>query len=677
MPIKPNELASLTDDELLAKYSKAELRRFVEGERPGFLARLGAGFATTPEGEANIYLDMGYNVGLKDNQVVVNTPRGPALVDPKGLDAGDFADMAGEVPAIAGGVAGGLLGAAAGAPGGPVGMYVAGGAGAASGGATGELLRQAMAQAQGSQEQTSLGRVGVEAGLSALGEIPVGRILGKLLSGPAKRSTRAPDFLRTMEQLSEFDTRFGTSLTELAPIDVRSSSEALGQMVQRVRESPFGGEALRQQQDIPFQREMTSGFEALQRESGAAGPTATVGPYAERVGKGQAGRDLKGAATEAVQRRRERVGEAYKVFEAQVDPSQVPAMDNTAQALRDIAETNIFKRKKTGAQGLDDLRTAMDEAVEIQTFDDLVTLRQAVADEVDNWDPTRHSGGVQAQLKKLWGALKDDEAAFLEAGGRRSTSVNPPENVIQDVLPSQEARFAGQRARSLAREQFELDRTNVARRVFKDELKLSEIPDQLPRMNADEITALRRFVGAEGTEAGFKPTKTGRISWDQVAAEVLEDLKRAAKNTQKSTRDHFVISGERLQTALDKYKEGSLEAIFGAETAADLRNFADMARNVNVTERTFANWSRTAQAEQNILHMLGRFFTSPIVTAGEITGKILAQAGMGKLMASPRGKRYLLGELGVQEQYPRLLETIGRIVGQSAAQGLPRVQGAY
>ena len=54
-------------------------------------------------------------------------------IDPVGLDSGDLAEFAGELPQIAAEIAGGIGGAAAGAPAGPAGMFLSGTAGAGVG----------------------------------------------------------------------------------------------------------------------------------------------------------------------------------------------------------------------------------------------------------------------------------------------------------------------------------------------------------------------------------------------------------------------------------------------------------------------------------------------------------------------------------------------------------------
>ena len=767
-----------TDAEInkAASQTLTTVQQETEKYRPGFLERLQAGFATTPVGEANIYRGMGYEAFPEGDDVYMRTPTGRVRADPKGFDVGDIADVAGELPAIAGGALGGLAGAGAGIWSGP-GAVAAGAAGGAIGSGAGDWARQQIGQQFGSGEGTDWGRVGLEAALGAGGELG-GRYVGKLLAGPFKRSRTAPDISKTIDQVVKFDEQFGTELSRLAPADVQTGSEFLGQATQRVREGQFAGQRLRETQDMPFEREIEKGFEAMRGQAGLA----------QRVGESKAGKGLKEAVASTLKERTEELNRLYDEFGALVDPMAQPNLSNTGEAMSEILSRDVMKRKKTGAEGLGILRNALEEAGEVATFADLVGHRKAVASEVRVWDPARKSDEVQSALQKLWGALRDDEAAFLEAGGRKSTrpgaDAPPPaptidldiktaqiaraageeltpnqivrgmgglqpseltrikgamdvdrgmasaigklrgnpgmtieemlENVrgseqgdaifraagiesaadfmeairtksffekfqagtesfergaareqaeaaqgqigslferienagtvddlqavareleeakrsgvldIEDLtvandeigkrhqailerttapqtdipdigLPSQAAREAGQRARSYSAEMHRIDKAQPLKALFRDDYKLSEIPEKLRGMNRDEIRVAREAIGSKGAGAGLEATGEGATAWRNIAAEVFDDLKQKMRNPDKSTYatpgrpEHFVVSGKRLLTELDKFKTGALDEIFGPELAGALKNFAEMAKGVNVSERTANN----------------------------------------------------------------------------------------
>ena len=420
-----------------ASQASTTVRQQAEKYQPGFLERLQAGFATTPVGEANIYRGMGYEAFPEGDDVYMRTPTGRVRADPKGFDVGDIADVAGELPAIAGGALGGLAGAGAGIWSGP-GAVAAGAAGGAIGSGAGDWARQQIGQQFGSGEGTDWGRVGLEAALGAGGELG-GRYVGKLLAGPFKRSRTAPDIAKTIDQVVKFDEQFGTELSRLAPADVQTGSEFLGQATQRVREGQFAGQRLRETQDMPFEREIEKGFEAMRGQAGLA----------QRVGESEAGKGLKEAVASTLKERTEELNRLYDEFGALVDPMAQPNLSNTGEAMSEILSRAVMKRKKTGAEGLDILRNALEEAGEVATFADLVGHRKAVASEVRVWDPARKSDEVQSALQKLWGALRDDEAAFLEAGGRKSTrpgaDAPPPAPTIDlDIKTAQIARAAGE-----------------------------------------------------------------------------------------------------------------------------------------------------------------------------------------------------------------------------------------
>lgn len=646
------DLSRLSDEELLRLRDRLASQR-TRGAMPevasesgvGFLDRAASSFGGSEQERENILRARGYEPTRTNGGELGVVKDGKVYpLDEPSIGIGDVADMAGATPSM-------ILGT--------LGMFAGSGAlsalGAAGGSAAGDVARQGIARQLGSGAQgTDVGSVAVEGALGLAGE-GVGRLAGKALSGPFRRATRAPDFRRTMDQMSDFDTRYGTNLEGLAPADVQADSDFLSNITQRVRESQFGGQRLRESQDTPFRRELSEGFERIRGESGAAGPPGTEGPFAERVGESQAGRDLKGAASETLQQRRGKERELYDAFRAQVDPTATPELNNTMSAIEDIQKSNILRRGKVGTQGLESLRNALEEVDQIQTFDDLEILRQAVQDEIADFDPSRMSRGVEAQLKRLRSALRADEDAFLEAGGGAGSGT---------------VREAGQQARSFSRGLYGIDESSAARRVFRDDLKLADIPDNLRRMNTDEVRSIRQAVGAEGAEGGIGATSEGMAAWDKIGAEVLEDLKLKARNPNLSTADEFVISGDRLSTELSKFKPGSLEEILGPETANALRNYADMVRNATVSERQFANTSRTAMAEQSILNDLADFFRRPGTAAGKVIGRLGAEKGAGALLGSQAGKRYLLGQAGFQQR-PRLLEFLGRLGGQGTMQSIP------
>ena len=965
---KWEHIKNLSDDEILKLYTHAQLQEIIEDHnkiiqegraqaelapedglrtsgRPGFLNRLGASFGSTPEDEVDILRKQGIAAFIRDGVVMVNTDQGPVRADPEGLDWGDVADVGGEIPSIAGGVLGGLGGALIPIPGASPAL-------AATGSGVGDWARQQIAQELGAKRPTDWGQVGMEVLLGAGGEV-AGKGVARVAKGLFKKKT--PDVENMMEEVVKFDKAHGTDLAGKAPIDVMAGGgDFLGHLTQRVRESPLGGEAIRKHQDIPFEREVEAGFDAVRR--GAVGRSG-----ADPVGKRQAGVDIGGAIRTTLEARRGQEGRLHETLRSMVDLEAQPATENTRRVIVEIRNSPIFKQGVTGSQGRDILDQALMEAEELVTYDKLMAHRQGVGTEI-KWaqlEPGRMAPGMPAQLRKLWGALKDDEAAFLEAGGHRSTGavdVVPPTPVIDitteglqdavDVVPptpvidittkglqalpkgpertpnqivkalgglrpselnrirgaadlekgtsSQVGRLKGRNGLTIeemleevngseelrsvfaqagiddprtffeairtgsffqkfptgaqaaeegaARAQVELARSRLGnlfgeidatesldalegvvgrihegrragvldvddleafqgavseqgqrlkerliqegrehtafarrdlggnlfgeidatesldalegvvgrihegrragvldvddlkalqgavqeqgqrlkerlispdigvpdigqadqaaaeaarranlfstelhgldeasiQRIFGDQLTLSEIPNRLRSMNADQIRAVREVVGEKGTGAGLTATAKGSQAWDQIAAEVLVDLKIASRAAPKGRRppEHFALSGKTLKGHLDKFKPGALEEIFGPEATKDIRNFATLAMDMDVSERAFGARMATS-AFTNPLAELYTFFTHPIATSGRMAARYLAEMGMGRMLGSQSSKRFLTGQTAFQQRVPsRLLDVLGRVGGQETSRQLPGLLGA-
>lgn len=166
MPLDLQTFRSLSPEELRRRYSMDELQKFrdqlanqlqtptgapaIDTESSGvdFLDRAKVSFAGTDEGRANMLRQSGYEpMRLPDGSVGVRGKDGVVRpIDPKGMDLGDLADFAGEVPATALSILGGLAGAGAG---GGIASLATGAAGAAAGAGAGEGIRQSIGQDPG------------------------------------------------------------------------------------------------------------------------------------------------------------------------------------------------------------------------------------------------------------------------------------------------------------------------------------------------------------------------------------------------------------------------------------------------------------------------------------------------------------------------------------------------
>ena len=224
-----------------------------------------------------------------------------------------------------------------------------------------------------------------------------------------------------------------------------------------------------------------------------------------------------------------------------------------------------------------------------------------------------------------------------------------------------------------------IDKAQPLKTLFDDDYKLSEIPEKLSGMNKDQIRVAREAIGSKGAGAGLPSTEEGAAAWRNIVAEVFDDLKQKMRNPDKSTYatsgtpEHFVVSGDRLLTALSKYKPGALEEIFGPKLAGELLNFAEMAKGVNVSERTM-NKSMTNVAQRNILNVFDAMH--PLKSMAKMLGTAAAETGIGRLVGTEGGKRYLLGTSRLQAEHPTLLQLLGRAGAQTGVQGLQGSTGA-
>jgi len=181
---------------------------------------------------------------------------------------------------------------------------------------------------------------------------------------------------------------------------------------------------------------------------------------------------------------------------------------------------------------------------------------------------------------------------------------------------------------------------------------------------------VKEAVGMQGTKGGLQASKEGQQAWQRVQVDLLDQLKQKARNPKKSTAKHFVLSGDRLESALRGLKPGALDEVFGPPLAKDLLAFADMIRGLSISERQFANFSGSSQGMSSILVQdIPNLIIHPQQAAGRILGKVASQRILGSAFASPKGKRFLLGDLPWQQGHDTSIQALSRTLGQSLQQG--------
>ena len=334
-----------------------------------------------------------------------------------------------------------------------------------------------------------------------------------------------------------------------------------------------------------------------------------------------------------------------------------------------------MKRQKSGTTGRAALENALEEASAIDNYTTLQVVRQGIFDEANmaKTDPTKMSKGVEGLFEKLYAALKADENAFLEAGGGTGSEV---------------AKQRGGKAMRYAAEMFGADESKFVRRVLGDAEKATNIADMVRNATPEQVKALRLSVGMgpadimqQGAqESMLEATEEGATAWEALQLEVCKDLRQAAQTTPGQLRQRMVgperggpelISGQKLQTALNKYKDGTLEEIFGPAVTRDLKTFASLVKDLTLTERTLGAFSNTPRAAGSMVNDVKDIF-GPGGMGSMAIARIVSRSLTGfigtKAFTTQTGKRLLRGEARWQNLAPATaLESLGRLGGQIGA----------
>lgn len=567
-------------------------------------------------------------------------------LDPEGLDLpGDLADLAGDLPEMLGGALGATAGAAAGnLPGAMI--------GGASGAGLGEIARQQASGMLGSSEREDVGKVGQSAIFGALGEAP-GAILAKFLKGPFRGSTQQVDVQRAMDDAADFDVHYGTDIAGTAPASARSGSDALANIEQRTREHPFAGQRIREDVDRPFQQQLEVGMDALRREGGSTQPGAP-GPYNRDLAPGEAGRSVRDAAFDAARTRAEEVNRLYADLRARVPRDMPVTIPNTLEAINELRGRSMGRSRLPAVQasraGLDDL---MANAEQIRTFEDMDGLVKVIQDQVDDINTPMSR---RDEAGNLLTALREDILKYYDD--------------IGEAIPG--AGGQAGRAKAAARADFDLADFST-RNLLKDPLKAGNIPSALRNMNVDQVRAIKAQIGATGY-GPHSSTRAGQDAWNNVVAQVLDNIKAAAQNTERTTRDAYQLSGAKLASALRAYDDGVLEEVVGPQLHQGLMQLADISRGLTRGERMFSSTSRSNLGNNSLLQMASGIMHSPGRVTAEIVGHILSGKAAGFMLGNRTGQRYLLGETALQRPQT-LLEILGRIGGQGGTQEGTRQMG--
>jgi len=417
------DLKLLNDNQIKEKYSDQlidELIPFLEqieqqGQTrtgtgsAGFLDRAKAGFATTPQGEANIYQQQGIDafVDPNTNRVMMNTPDGPQPVDPEGFDVGDFADMVGRSPRTIGGIVGGLPGLFSTPFTGPAGIAASIG-GSSAGGVAGAGLEQGIASMLGANEGVNLQDLGEEAlyGLvgGAAGEgLALGaRGLSRLVRGGGPSDITQKSIIEPAEQLKD-DVGVDFPL----PLTARTDSPTAAMLERRGAESPLTADKWQQNYAEPMAEASDTAFKRI------------TGRFTDQPpGEEGAGGLISKAATKSGEVRQSSINDAYDKYLELVPPNAPVDISNTRDTLnRIIKDVGASKEFGINQATRKELKTWFDDLGLITTFEDLDVWRKAVGNLAE---ASMAKLGLDKQVKRLYGAINDDLKEFTARGGMAS-----------------------------------------------------------------------------------------------------------------------------------------------------------------------------------------------------------------------------------------------------------------
>ena len=578
-------------------------------------------------------------------------------VDPEGFDfPGDIADFGGDALVSGASVLGGMQGFKAGAgvgtaawpgPGTIIGGVTGAMVGAPTGAGIGEVARQNIGNTFfGADRPWNQRRFNEELVLGAAGEV-VGpffsRIIGRVLK-PLRGATQRTG--QVVEQGKAFDEEFGTNLAERLPLEAQTESRGIARMAQLTSESPITQGKMLEKVTKPFREEVDKLFQQVRQQGGFDGATS----------KEEVGDLLSTGVSKTIEVRRDAVDGLYTALREKL-PENIEVLPvNTQEALGRIAE-------RTGADALEGfdiakgtrgLLASLGEDVEkITTFEQLDAFRKRVGSMLNSRGAQEEFArvGMDKQIGDLYGALVRDAEAVLSFEGTEGLA---------------------KQASASARNMFDLDRSSAAS-LFNDPDKLATATNRLFNKNSTP-QFVRRFkekLGAASTEAGLPGTEEGQQAWQAVGQQLMDRIRTAAQaGPQDFPGQPPIISGDRMISELDRMGgQEILTEVFGDKLTKDLYKAGEFLRNANVSERGFANTSRTAESG-NVASLLRDLFSGTRRGLFSAVGGSLARRGAAGFLTNPTLKRAAVEGIG-QGPFMQLSQrAAGRGLGQEAVRWL-------
>ncbi len=639
---------------LLAKYGGQALNEaavFIDEKRqesiPGAVDRFAAGFGKDAQEEVDILNKRGFLASVGEVAPGMLSKAAGALtfgaiggqptqeafvngrqVDPPGWDMpGDLADLGGlaarNIPPAVAGTAGFI---------GSRGNLKVASAAAGAGGVVGENLRQAGAAYFGGQQEPELARIGTEGALDAVTE-PLAGIGAKAfrgLSAPLKGKVTAPIQRKVIDPAKAFDQEFGTDAMGTMPIGGQTASRGMQKAEQRVAEGSFTAETYRVNVLEPFEENIKKIFGGIQGKVGATTGSKTTGEA------------VRSAAEQAQALRIEQITQANDHLDSIIDPIMQVRPDNARGALEEMARSSRANPKfNTTAKAAEQIQSWMSDLENIENYGDLRDLRRSIGETMlspQRMDEFMRSG-LNGQVAHFYSALMRDVEAALPS----------------DIVPVEA------HVRGLTSSAHELQQSSAARRTLGNEDKASNITEQIMSKNftPEEVMRQRQVMGEHGTTAGLKITPEGDNAWRQVQTEILEMLRQASINRDRTLEEG--LSGELMVSQIRKMGGlPKLKAVFGDELGDQINRFSVMLRESNRGSRTMGNTSRTGEAIE-FMHDMARLFTNPPAGLAGIAAKV----GLGQAVTSRGGRKFLTEGVLQDATSQNLLSNIGRAVSRS------------
>jgi len=532
----------------------------------------------------------------------------------KGFDLadlpGDIADIIGPALPVTGGIIGGIAGAGATLPTGP-GAVAGGAAGAAVTGGAFEGFRQQVGQTLnveerfgGKQEGYDVGQIGREAALNVAGELGgavIGRVGAKLLKPFAKRYL--PD-------IAEIAQRRGFTL----PASGTTDSPVVQITEQATQKGLFGGglQEIVENADRQLTDQATKLVQSIGGEESlvVAGKSLTEGLESYRSTWMRTKGELYEQAAKALPEK------------STVDVSATIGILD--ELLESSAQASKVLGKKAKSATLETIRKNLERAPSISEAKS--ALRKL--NEITKFGSNVVETGEEAALRKVAATLDGDIMLTL-----------------QEVAP--EAYDAASRADQFYKNGIEMLNSTYGKTIQK----LADEPTQLVQKvirpkSPEQVRSVFELIGS--TDGG-----ADRIANVQTA--FLRNFFEEATNTEGS------LATGKLLRQINKYGDETLEAVLGKDATTALKELAQIANRVGVSQR-IAGGSQTAFTAK-VQAIIVSLATGNIPLAASIAG---GDAVTSRLFRTAAGRKWLTEGLTA----PTIFEQVGAPLRRAAVRGV-------